>query len=193
MSNNHYQEQVLLLENRANEVLVESSVIKEPDDLKLKYKREVEDIVRANNGELSALDLKILEALRVSLRLLTEEAFTIRNEVLQPYREYKKNLQDYRRTFVEAIRRDPLLKSETRKGLKRLQEILNLNDEDVKLIEAQVTQKRKGSDGNRILVIAALVGTMLLAGIGSWAIVSLLSPLRQEPTSHNSSVSQPLL
>jgi transcriptional regulator of heat shock response len=193
MSNNHYQEQVLLLENRANEVLVESSVIKEPDDLKLKYKREVEDIVRANNGELSALDLKNLEALRVSLRLLTEEAFTIRNEVLQPYREYKKNLQDYRRTFVEAIRRDPLLKSETRKGLKRLQEILNLNDEDVKLIEAQVTQKRKGSDGNRILVIAALVGTMLLAGIGSWAIVSLLSPLRQEPTSHNSSVSQPLL
>lgn len=193
MSNNHYQEQVLLLENRANEVLVESSVIKETDDLKLKYKREVEDIVRANNGELSALDLKILEALRVSLRLLTEEAFTIRNEVLQPYREYKKNLQDYRRTFVEAIRRDPLLKSETRKGLKRLQEILNLNDEDVKLIEAQVTQKRKGSDGNRILVIAALVGTMLLAGIGSWAIVSLLSPLRQEPTSHNSSVSQPLL
>jgi hypothetical protein len=193
MNSNPSLEQVLSLSDYEPEMLVENRVIKETDDPKLKYRKEIEDIASANNGEISALDLKILEVLRVRLGLLPEEAFGIKTEVLSPYREHNKRLQEYRRVFVEAIRREPLLKSETRNGLKRLQELLNLNDEDVKPLEAQIIQKRKGTEKNSVWVLAGIVCMMLLVGIGSWATVSFFHSTLQEPTSQKPDASQPLL
>lgn len=185
MSINHSTQQAIVSENCAKEVFVESLVIKDTEDCILKYRREVEELARIKQGEISALDLKILDVLRIRLELPVEEAFNIRNDVLSPYRDYRKRLNDYRRAFVEAIRREHLLKSETRNSLKRLQELLNLRDEDVTSLENQILQKRKDTDGNNVLAILSLVGMILLAGIGSWVIVSFLNPVRQQPTSQN--------
>ena len=193
MNSNHSLEQLLNFPDYEPEVFVENRVLKESENAKFKYRKELEDIARANNGEISALDQKILEVLRVKLGLLPEEAFAIKTEILSPYREYNKRLQEYRRAFVEAIRREPSLKSETRNGLKRLQELLNLKDEDVKPLEAQIIQKRKGNEENSIWVVAGIVSMMLLVGIGSWATVSFFHSVQQEPTSQNPEASQPLL
>ena len=191
MSHTPSPQQLLLSQDCPNEMLVESLVIKETDNPKLRYRRELEEIVQTKHGEISALDIKILETLRIRLGLSPAEAFDIKNEVLSPYRDYNKRLQEYRRTFFEASRREHLLlRSETRNGLKRLQELLNLKDEDVKAIEAQIIQKRKGSDGNNVLVVVSIVAAILLAGVSSWVIVSFLSPVRQEQTSQNPANSQ---
>jgi hypothetical protein len=179
MSNNASQQQVLIPQVTVSDVLIESTVIKDTDDSKVKYRREIEQMVKAKQGEISALDLKILEALRIRLGLSLEEAFEIRNEVLNPYRDYKKRLTEYRKAFVEAIRREPSIKNDTRNGLKRLQELLNLENDDVIALEAQIIEKRKGSEGNNVLVFAGILSLILLAGISSWVAVSLLN--RQQP------------
>ncbi len=198
MSHNQSLEQVLNLDDCANEVLVEHQVIKDTSDPRLKYRREVEAIIHADHGEISALNLKILDTLRLRLGISQEEAFTIRAELLAPYREYRKNLQEYRRAFVEAVRREHLLKredllkkSETRSGLQRLQELLNLRDEDVITLETQVLQKRRSTDGNSLAIAVNIVGLILLTGIASWIIVSLINPVRQQQTSGNQAVSVP--
>jgi hypothetical protein len=190
MSKNASQQQLLIPQVTANDVLVESSVIKDTEDSRVKYRREIEQMVKAKQGEISALDLKILEALRIRLGLSLEEAFEIRNEVLNPYRDYKKRLTEYRKAFVEAIRREPSIKNDTRNGLKRLQELLNLKNDDVIALEAQIIEKRKGSEGNNVLVFAGILSLIFLAGISSWVAVSLLNqqqplenPLGSEQTS----------
>lgn len=190
MSINQSTQQAIVSENCPKEVLVESLVVKETEDSRLKYRWEVEELARTKKGEISALDSKILDVLRVRLGLSIEEAFNIRNEVLNPYRDYNKRLHEYRRAFVEAIRHQPTLKSETRNGLKRLQGLLNLKDEDITSLENQILQKRKDTEGNNVLAILNLVGMVLLAGISSWVLVSVLNPVRQEPTSQNAANSQ---
>ena len=180
MSPNYSQQPVLLPEDNANEMLVETQVIKDTEDPKLRYRREVEEIFRAKHGEVSALDLKILEALRIRLGVSIEEAFNVKTEVLTPYREYNKRLAEYRKAFVEATRREHSIRSDTRNSLKRLQEILNLTDEDVTSLEAKILEKRKGTGGNNVVVVVSLLSLILLAGISSWIMVSLLSPARQQ-------------
>lgn len=180
MNQNSSQQQVLTPQVSAKNMIIESQGIKDTEDPKTRYRKEVEEIISAKQGEISALDLKILEALRIRIGLSLEEAFDIRYEALSPYQEYKKRLTEYRKAFVEAIRRESLIRSDTRNGLKRLQELLNLQDEDIATLESQLLQKRKGSEGNKILILAGVISLILLAGISSWIAVSLLSPARQQ-------------
>lgn len=192
MSNNHSQKQVLVREDWTDNTLSEARMLERKEELKENYRQEMEEMVRANQGDLSALDIKILETLRVNIGLSPEEAFAIKNEIIAPYREYDKKLQEYRQSFIAAIRQEPVIRRETRNGLKRLQELLGIREEDAIAVETRILQKRKGIEGNSILVIASLIGTMLIAGVGSWVAVSLLNPVWQEQTSNNSAVSQGL-
>jgi hypothetical protein len=73
------------------------------------------------------------------LGLLPEEAATIEAEVLKPYREYKKKLQEYEQALVEAIQHEYPLSDYTRAELKDLQQVLSLRDEDIAPIEMRVT------------------------------------------------------
>lgn len=190
MNDNRSQKQVLIREDCVDRTLTEGQMLERKEEVKEKYRQELEEMVDTNQGELSALDLKILEMLRVNIGLSPEEAFTIKNEVLTPYREYNKKLQEYRQSFIAAIRQEPVIRRETRNGLKRLQELLGLREEDAIAIETRILQKRKGAEGNSILVLVSLVSMILIAGIGSWVAVSLLNPVWQEQTSKNSAVSQ---
>jgi len=106
-------------------------------DPKLKYRKEVERYVHA--GKISPVGRRILNARRDSLGLLPEEAATIEAEVLKPYREYKKKLQEYEQALVEAIQHEYPLSDYTRAELKDLQQVLSLRDEDIAPIEMRVT------------------------------------------------------
>lgn len=104
---------------------------------KLKYRKEVERYV--HRGKISPVARRILNARRDSLGLLPEEAATIEAEVLKPYREYKKKLQEYEQALVEAIQHEYPLSDYTRAELTDLQQVLSLRDEDVAPIEMRVT------------------------------------------------------
>jgi hypothetical protein len=106
-------------------------------DPKLKYRKEVERYV--HGGRISPVGRRILNARRDSLGLLPEEAATIEAEVLKPYREYKKKLQEYDQALHEAIQHEYPLSDYTRDELKDLQQVLSLRDEDIAPIEMRIT------------------------------------------------------
>ncbi|MGC1395198.1 MAG: GUN4 domain-containing protein [Coleofasciculaceae cyanobacterium] len=103
---------------------------------KLKYRKEVERYV--HGGKISPVGRRILNAKRDALGLLPEEAATIEVEVLKPYREYKKKLQEYEQALREAVHHEYPISDYTRDELKDLQQVLSLRDEDVAPIEMRV-------------------------------------------------------
>lgn len=193
MTHNSYPESnVLTLDSPVSEVLVEERVLKEIDNAKLIYRQEFEDIARAKQGQISALETKILDALRIRLGLTLEEAFAIKEEVVKPYRDYQQKLHEYKRAFVEAIRHEYVINSKTRQDLKRLQELFGLKEEDVLSLEAQVMQKRKSGSGNKLVLIVTVMSLVLVAGIGSWIMVSLMKPVGQQQNSQNPTYTAPI-
>ncbi|MEH1770186.1 caspase, EACC1-associated type [Nostoc sp.] len=110
------------------------------EDPKLRYRKEVEHF--ASRGVISAVGRNVLDALRNGLGLLPEDSAAIENEVLKPYQEYQKRLQNYEQVLVEAIGREHSLSSDTQNELKRLQRVLKLRDEDIAQIEAKITSQK---------------------------------------------------
>ena len=104
---------------------------------KLKYRKEVERYV--HGGKISPVGRRILNARRDTLGLLPEEAAIIEAEVLKPYREYKKKLQEYEQALVEAIQHEYPLSDYIRHELQDLQQVLSLRDEDIAPIEMRIT------------------------------------------------------
>jgi hypothetical protein len=115
-------------------------------DPKLRYRKDVEQF--ASRGEISEIARIGLEAKRVKLGLLPEEAAAIEAEVIQPYQLYKQNLQQYEQEFNKAAKRQFPFSSETRNDLKYLQQALGLRDSDVAPIEAKFTQTEVKNESN---------------------------------------------
>jgi hypothetical protein len=109
-------------------------------DPKLKYRKEVERL--AIDGGISSTGRRILGHRQKNLDLTQEEVIKIEEEVLRPYREYQQNLREYEEAFLEVTRHQHLNEN-IRDELKRLQQILNLRDEDVALIEQKVLHPEK--------------------------------------------------
>ncbi|MFB8790402.1 MAG: GUN4 domain-containing protein [Potamolinea sp.] len=105
-------------------------------DPKLKYRKEVERYV--HGGKISPVGRRILNARRDSFGLLPEDAATIEAEVLKPYREYKKKLQEYEQALIEAVQHEEPLSEYTRNELKDLQQVLSLRDADIAPIEMRI-------------------------------------------------------
>lgn len=105
-------------------------------DPKLKYRKEVERYV--HGGKISPVGRRILNARRDSFGLLAEDAATIEAEVLKPYREYKKKLQEYEQALLEAVQHEEPLSEYTRSELKDLQQVLSLRDADIAPIEMRI-------------------------------------------------------
>ncbi len=116
-------------------------------DPKLKYRKEVERYV--HGGRISPVGRRILNARRDGLGLLPEDAATIEAEVLKPYREYKKKLQEYEQALVEAIHHEYPLSDYTRAELHDLQQVLSLRDEDIAPIEMRITSVLAFAPTNR--------------------------------------------
>jgi uncharacterized caspase-like protein len=110
-------------------------------DPRLEYRKEVERCIR--DGQLSRVGRRILNRRQSELGLSPDSAREIENEVLEPYRQRQQNLQEYTEALTEALEDEGTLSYHTREDLKRLQQLLQLRDEDIAPIEARLTPPRK--------------------------------------------------
>ncbi|KYC39800.1 ABC transporter substrate-binding protein [Scytonema hofmannii PCC 7110] len=113
-------------------------------DPRLRYRKEVELFSR--RGEISPTGRTALEQFQVKLKLSSEEAIVIENEVLQPYREYQKRLQEYEQALVKEVERKYPISSDTQVELQRLQQILGLRNEDVEPIQTHIIAEQEKKD-----------------------------------------------
>ncbi|KST68224.1 caspase, EACC1-associated type [Mastigocoleus testarum] len=128
------------------------------DDPKLKYRKEVETRAEQSRGNISPIVLGILELKREELKLSPEEANTIKEEVLQPYRDYKRKLDKYEQDLRDAINQEYPFNENTKKDLKEYQQDLGLRDEDIASIEKRIIapkqteyQRQQQEEGKKLL------------------------------------------
>ncbi|MEH2397898.1 ABC transporter substrate-binding protein [Nostoc sp.] len=113
------------------------------DDPKLIYRREVDYWVR--DGEIINMGRILLTKRQKELGLKPDEASAIEAEVLKPFQDYKENLEEYQKAFIEATKSKLPVSDNTRADLKRLQQALGLRDEDIALIEAPIIAENSPS------------------------------------------------
>lgn len=111
------------------------------DDPKVKYRKEVES--RINRGKFSIPARRLLNSLRLKLKLAPEVADAIEAEVQQPYQEYQRKLEEYEETLLEARDAETTLSETTLNDLRDYQQHLGLRDEDVASIEERIIGQRK--------------------------------------------------
>lgn len=114
-------------------------------DYKLKYRKEVEKIIHEEEGEIDFINRVVLDELAHQLGLTKNEVATIEAEVLEPYQQRQNKLQRYEQVFSEVIQQHYPLGNRERTKLKRLQQVLNLRDEDVEPIERKIDSRQKQS------------------------------------------------
>ncbi len=107
------------------------------------YREEVKRCTN-NRGNISVVGRKILEELRFNLDLSSDEVEAIEDEILNPYRKYQEKGERYEQALLAAINQHYPLTSETWEELKRLQQVLGINDDDVAYIESQILPKSLG-------------------------------------------------
>ncbi|MEH2034819.1 caspase, EACC1-associated type [Nostoc sp.] len=134
------------------------------DDPKLIYRREVDYWVR--DGEIINMGRIPLTRRQKELGLKPDEASAIEAEVLKPYQDYKENLQEYQKAFIEATKGKLPVSDNTRADLKRLQQALGLTDEIIALIEGKKTTKQQGDSpppGNflQYIIGACIIGVVI--------------------------------
>ncbi|WP_414552715.1 caspase, EACC1-associated type [Anabaena sp. CCY 0017] len=111
------------------------------DDPKLKYRKQVEEIALEDEGEISEVDRITLSVLQNDLGISVDEANGIEFEVLKPYRKRQEKLQIYEQALSKTT--EYPLSNKDRNRLKRLQNTLNLRDEDVAPIEKRIIGQQK--------------------------------------------------
>jgi formylglycine-generating enzyme required for sulfatase activity len=107
------------------------------DDPALKYRKEVQN--RVHQGSFSVPARRLLDSLRMSLHLDEDVAEAIKVEVLRPFQEYRRKVQEYEETLREALKAEPELSQRTLEDLKDYQQHLGLRDEDVASPEAELS------------------------------------------------------
>ena len=106
------------------------------DEPALKYRKQVEQ--RADQGRFSIPARRLLNSLRLQLQIAPEVAAAIEAEVLQPYRDFQRKLQEYEETLVEAWEAEKPLSLRSLRDLTDYQQHLALEDADVQPIQARV-------------------------------------------------------
>ena len=92
----------------------------------------------ANAGSIRPAGRAYLNSLREQLGLSAEETTVIETEVLRPYQERLKNLQNYREALVAEAEYEYPLSEEACEEMNRLRELWGLRDEDILSIQQGV-------------------------------------------------------
>ena len=144
------------------------------DDPKRRYRKEVEAQTLANQGKITSVGRRMLEYLRENLSLDTQEATAIEDEVLQPYKKYEKNLQQYEQACAESAQQEYPLSENTLRELSYYQQMLRLRDEDVAPIKEKVIRElRKNQSTNELIQLNASNSGMT-SFIRNWQNTSLV-------------------
>ncbi|MFK0733692.1 MAG: SUMF1/EgtB/PvdO family nonheme iron enzyme [Gloeotrichia echinulata GP01] len=102
------------------------------------YLQEATTRAEQGQGNFSVFGLRILESKRVELGLSPDEAREIHEQVLKPYREYQRKLQEYEQALIDAVNQQYPFNQATQKDLQEYQQYLGLRDEDIVAIQARV-------------------------------------------------------
>jgi hypothetical protein len=111
------------------------------DDPKVKYRKEVERLIK--RGKFSIPARRLLNSLSCQLKLDAEVAAAIEAEVQQPYLEYQRKLEEYEETLIEAMEAESTLSERTLNDLRDYQQFLGLRNEDVAVIHRRVIGEGK--------------------------------------------------
>lgn len=126
------------------------------DDPKLKYRKEVQIRAEQSHGKVSIFARRLLDNKQKEWGISAEEAKTIEDEVLQPYRDYERKLQEYAQTLIDASKIEYPFSPNTQLDHKDYQKYLGLRDADIADIEAEiltplkVEHDRKQQEVNRL-------------------------------------------
>ncbi|OLP19520.1 sulfatase-modifying factor protein [Leptolyngbya sp. 'hensonii'] len=112
------------------------------DDPRLKYRKEFQARVEAGQGQISGFARRLLTGKRQEWGLPEAEAQAIEAEVLQPYEEYKRKLQDYEQALEDEIAKGYPFSPATQNDLKDYQKYLGLRDGDIAAIDARLLGSR---------------------------------------------------
>ncbi|KAM3089621.1 caspase, EACC1-associated type [Phormidesmis sp. 146-35] len=106
-------------------------------DPKLLYRETVEQY--SQDGIIRPAGRRILDRRSHFLNLTSTEAAAIEAEVLEPYRQHQRNLQEYEEALKEESKLEFPLSDRACQELKALQKELNFTDENVSAIAQKVT------------------------------------------------------
>jgi uncharacterized caspase-like protein len=144
---------------------------------KEKYRKELQPYLK--RGRIPNYARDRLENLREKLQISQDEAQLIEREVFAPLQQKQKNLKKYEKALREALAEEGSLDSNTIEELKRYQQQLELQDEEIKAIEQQigVVIKRPKVPANSVPVLKnpkLLIGAAVV--LTSIFLVSILQP-----------------
>ncbi len=123
------------------------------DNSKLRYRKELQRF--ASRDELSSVARRVLHVLKQQLGLSEAEAHAIEVEVLQPHREYRRKLQEYKEALLEVMQVENPISEGSLRDLKDYRQYLGLRDEDIAAIEAQVVAEQSASTQHSSLTVEA--------------------------------------
>jgi formylglycine-generating enzyme required for sulfatase activity len=103
------------------------------NDPALEYRKEVQK--RVHDGHFSVPARKILDLLQHQLNLHVQVSEGIEAEVLRPYKEHRRKVEEYEYVLVETLIGKTTLIDREKRELKDLQQYLGLLDKDVSSIE----------------------------------------------------------
>ena len=116
------------------------------DDPKLKYRKAVQEVVREDEedidvlqGDMDSIDRCYLDELQQKLGIAPKVAADIEREVMEPLRQRQEKLKKYEAVLAKVVQqRGGKLREGDWRKLKRFQGVLELRDEDVKPMTAQM-------------------------------------------------------
>jgi len=124
---------IIFLKDKGFEIFLSKTRVTDP---KLRYRKATSRY--ANSGSIRPAGRAYLNSLREQLGLSAEETTAIETEVLRPYQERLKNLQNYREALVAESEYEYPLSGEACEEMVRLQELWGLRDEDILPIQQGV-------------------------------------------------------
>ena len=118
------------------------------DDPNLKYRKEVEECASEDEGEISLINRQSLNVIQKKLGLTIDIAQRIEAKVLEPYQKRQEKSQTYEKAFCQLIEQKYPISERSRKQLQRLQNYLNLRDEDIASIERKILANKQVVDSS---------------------------------------------
>lgn len=110
---------------------------------KLKFRKEVEKVVSRNNGKVSAIARNLLARKWQELKIDSPEAEAIISEVLRPYLEYNKKIEEYEQTLLEAIAEEFPFSKAMQEDLREYELHLGLREQDILELIAKIIKPKE--------------------------------------------------
>jgi branched-chain amino acid transport system substrate-binding protein len=127
--------QIIVSRDEGNMIRIAKAPIGDPKTI---YFKKVEELAEEDEGEISDDGRIILRKLQLDLEISPEEAEQIELEALEAYRERRRKLEDYKRSYIEKIQKQWPLSRKDRQRLTKLKVALSLTSRNVRPIERQV-------------------------------------------------------